>query len=31
MIVNGQITFEDSVCTGAMPGKLLRSYDQTPA
>ena len=26
-IVNGAITFEDSECTGALPGKLLRSYD----
>ena len=26
-IVNGTITFEDSECTGALPGKLLRSYD----
>ena len=26
-IVNGQITFEDQQCTGALPGKLLRSYD----
>jgi len=26
-IVNGTITFEDSVCTDATPGKLLRSYD----
>ena len=25
MIVNGQITFEDNVCTSALPGKLLRS------
>ena len=24
-IVNGEITFEDSECTGAIPGKLLRS------
>jgi N-acyl-D-aspartate/D-glutamate deacylase len=24
-IVNGQITFEDGKCTGAMPGKLLRN------
>ena len=31
IIVNGQVTFEDSVCTGALPGKLLRSYDQAPA
>ena len=23
-IVNGAITFEDSECTGAIPGKLLR-------
>jgi hypothetical protein len=27
--VNGQITFEDQKCTGALPGKLLRSYDMT--
>jgi len=27
MTVIGQITFEDNVCTGALPGKLLRSYD----
>ena len=26
-IVNGTITFEDGECTGALPGKLLRSYD----
>ena len=26
-IVNGVVTFEDSVCTDAIPGKLLRSYD----
>jgi N-acyl-D-aspartate/D-glutamate deacylase len=26
-IVNGQITFEGQQCTGALPGKLLRSYD----
>ena len=31
IIVNGQITFEDNVCSGALPGKLLRSYDQAPA
>ena len=30
VIVNGQITFEDNVCTHALPGKLLRSYDQAP-
>jgi N-acyl-D-aspartate/D-glutamate deacylase len=30
VIVNGQITFEDNVCTHALPGKLLRSYDQVP-
>ena len=29
-IVNGQVTFEDDVCSGALPGKLLRSYDQVP-
>ena len=26
-IVNGVVTFEDSVCTNEVPGKLLRSYD----
>ena len=26
-IVNGVVTFEDSECTGEVPGKLLRSYD----
>jgi N-acyl-D-aspartate/D-glutamate deacylase len=26
-IVNGRITFEDGTCTGALPGKVLRSYD----
>ena len=31
IIVNGQVTFEDNVCTNALPGKLLRSYDQAPA
>jgi N-acyl-D-amino-acid deacylase len=31
IIVNGQITFEDNVCTNALPGKMLRSYDQAPA
>jgi N-acyl-D-aspartate/D-glutamate deacylase len=28
IIVNGQVTFEDNVCSGALPGKMLRSYDQ---
>jgi N-acyl-D-aspartate/D-glutamate deacylase len=28
-IVNGEITFEGQKCTGALPGKLLRSYDMT--
>ena len=28
-IVNGAVTFEDNVCTGALPGTLLRSYDMT--
>jgi N-acyl-D-aspartate/D-glutamate deacylase len=27
LIVNGQITFEEGKCTGALPGKMLRSYD----
>ncbi len=26
-IVNGAVTFEESRCTGALPGKVLRSYD----
>jgi len=26
-IVNGVVTFEDTDCTGALPGKLMRSYD----
>ena len=26
-IVNGAVTFEGNECTGALPGKLLRSYD----
>ncbi len=27
-LVNGEVTFtEGTVCTGATPGKLLRSYD----
>jgi N-acyl-D-amino-acid deacylase len=26
-IVNGEITFEGQKCTGALPGKVLRSYD----
>ena len=26
-IVNGSVTFEGTECTGATPGKLLRSYD----
>ncbi|MBI3757851.1 MAG: amidohydrolase family protein [Deltaproteobacteria bacterium] len=26
-IVNGHITFEDGTCTGALSGKMLRSYD----
>jgi N-acyl-D-amino-acid deacylase len=29
VLVNGHVTFEDGVCTHALPGKLLRSYDQT--
>ena len=27
-IVNGGITFEGQKCTGALPGKMLRSYEQ---
>ncbi len=26
-IVNGEVTFQENDCTGALPGKLLRSYD----
>ena len=26
-IVNGTVTFQENECTGALPGKLLRSYD----
>ena len=26
-LVNGSVTFEGNDCTGALPGKLLRSYD----
>ena len=26
-VVNGAVTFEGNDCTGALPGKLLRSYD----
>jgi N-acyl-D-amino-acid deacylase len=28
VIVNGQVTFEDNICTGALPGKMLRSNEQ---
>ncbi len=28
-IVNGQLTFEDGKCTGALSGKVLRSYEMT--
>jgi len=31
IIVNGQITFEDNICSMALPGKMLRSYNQAPA
>jgi N-acyl-D-aspartate/D-glutamate deacylase len=27
ILVNGIVTFEENKCTGALPGKLLRSYD----
>ena len=27
VIVNGTVTFEGTECSGALPGKLLRSYD----
>jgi N-acyl-D-amino-acid deacylase len=26
-LVNGEVTFEDNVCTGALPGKVIRSSD----
>ena len=26
-VVNGAVSFDQNVCTGALPGKLLRSYD----
>ena len=26
-LVNGTVTFQENECTGALPGKLLRSYD----
>jgi len=31
IIVNGQVTFQDNVCSMALPGKMLRSYNQAPA
>ena len=27
ILVNGTVTFQDNQCTGALPGKLLRSYE----
>jgi N-acyl-D-aspartate/D-glutamate deacylase len=27
VLVNGAVTFQENQCTGALPGKLLRSYD----
>ena len=27
IMINGTVTFENNVCTGALPGKVLRSYD----
>jgi len=27
LLVNGQVTFDHGTCTGALPGKMLRSYD----
>jgi hypothetical protein len=27
ILVNGAVTFESNECTGALPGKLLCSYD----
>ena len=28
ILVNGTVTFQDNECTGALPGTLMRSYDQ---
>ncbi len=28
ILVNGAVTFEENVCTNALPGKLLRSYEE---
>jgi N-acyl-D-aspartate/D-glutamate deacylase len=28
IVVNGQVTFESGECTGATPGKLLRTDEQ---
>ena len=28
IMVNGAVTFQENECTGALPGKLMRSYDQ---
>jgi N-acyl-D-amino-acid deacylase len=28
LIVNGDVTFEHGECTGVLPGRMLRSYDQ---
>ena len=28
ILVNGAVTFQENECTGALPGKLMRSYDQ---
>ena len=28
ILVNGSVTFQENECTGALPGTLLRSYDQ---
>ena len=30
MLVNGQVTFEDGICTGALPGRVLRTSAYTP-
>jgi N-acyl-D-aspartate/D-glutamate deacylase len=27
ILINGQVTFEENKCTGALPGKVLRSYN----
>ena len=28
LLVNGDVTFDHGECTGVLPGRMLRSYDQ---